>query len=128
MPPPLEQNSDNYAGYLPTDEERPAYKDVDVLLLSWEGDVRARRSVRDVQQVLKGDCGFRTLAFEIPVVENPITMLVSPLAAFSREPNQDRLLVIYYKGDGYLDSSEQLCWAPYVCPTMLSLHASIDEI
>ncbi len=92
VPLPLEKSSDNYAGYLPTDEARPAYKGVDGLLLNWEGDPSARRSLLGLQQVLEGDCGCCTQAFEIPVVENPITMLATPLAAFLREPNQDRLL------------------------------------
>ncbi|EJP61587.1 C2H2 finger domain protein, putative [Beauveria bassiana ARSEF 2860] len=106
--PTLKRKFDNYSDYPQTTDENQG---VAALLLSWEGESSARGNVLEVQRVLENDYRFCTQTFEIPCVENPITKLAAPLAAFLERANQSRLLVIYYTGYGFLDSSMQLCWA-----------------
>ncbi|KAM3454857.1 hypothetical protein MY8738_008731 [Beauveria namnaoensis] len=111
--PTLKRKFDNYSDYPQTTDENQG---VAAWLLSWEGESSARGNVLEVQRVLENDYRFCTQTFEIPCVENPITKLAAPLAAFLERANQSRLLVIYYTGYGFLDSSMQLCWARYVLP------------
>ncbi|KAK8140926.1 hypothetical protein G3M48_001324, partial [Beauveria asiatica] len=108
VPRTLKRKFDNYFDYPQTTDEKQG---VAALLLSWEGESSARGNVLEVQRVLDNDYRFCTQTFEIPTVENPITKLAAPLAAFLERANQSRLLVIYYTGYGFLDSSMQLCWA-----------------
>ncbi|KAK8140919.1 hypothetical protein G3M48_001351, partial [Beauveria asiatica] len=108
VPRTLKRKFDNYFDYPQTTDENQG---VAALLLSWEGESSARGNVLEVQRVLENDYRFCTQTFEIPTVENPITKLAAPLDAFLERANQSRLLVIYYKGYGFLDSSMQLCWA-----------------
>ncbi|KAM0744629.1 hypothetical protein ACQRIT_000013 [Beauveria bassiana] len=111
--PTLKRKTDNYSDYPQTTDENQG---VAALLLSWEGESSARGNVLEVQRVLENDYRFCTQTFEIPSVENPITKLAAPLAAFLERANQSRLLIIYYTGYGFLDPSMQLCWARYVLP------------
>ncbi|EJP61594.1 C2H2 finger domain protein, putative [Beauveria bassiana ARSEF 2860] len=112
--PHLKRDFSDLSGYLrPTDERNAGYKNVNALLLCWQGDSPAKDSLLRVRQIFESNYGFRTQAFEIPVTKNPSVMLASPLAAFLREANHDQLHIIYYKGYGSYDSSGRQYWAPF---------------
>ncbi|KAM3554740.1 hypothetical protein MY1884_005959 [Beauveria asiatica] len=125
--PHLKRDFSDLSGYSrPTDERNAGYKNVNALLLCWQGDSPAKYSLLRVRQIFESNYGFRTEAFEIPVTKNPSVMLASPLAAFLREANRHQFLIIYYKGYGSYDSSGHQYWAPTIIYGQKPLKAHSD--
>ncbi len=91
------------------------YKEVHVLLLSWEDDdLGVIAEVAELEKVFRKDYGYHTVRkWEIPSLK-PYSTLEDELYRFRKDhSSKDNLLIIYYAGHGYLDYSRLWKWAAY---------------
>ena len=91
------------------------YKEVHVLLLSWEDDdLGVVDEVVELEDVFRKDYGCETVErWEIPSLK-PYSNLEDKLYLFRKNYSScDNLLIVYYAGHGYLDYSRLWKWAAY---------------
>ncbi|TWU72051.1 hypothetical protein ED733_002618 [Metarhizium rileyi] len=91
--------------------ERPPYRDVSVLLLSWEEDRSVHDDVAALEQVLQNKYNYATQSWQIPTVPNPSIKLGVQIASFLETARPNHLLIIYYAGHGYLGVDGHVYWA-----------------
>ena len=103
------------------------YKEVHVLLLSWEDDdLGVVDEVVELEDVFRKAYGCQTVRrWEIPSLK-PYSKLEDQLYRFRKKySSSDNLLIVYYAGHGYLDYSRLWKWAAY--RYVLPLKPSQDE-
>ncbi|RCI12810.1 hypothetical protein L249_0546, partial [Ophiocordyceps polyrhachis-furcata BCC 54312] len=117
-PPSDRQDFESFARHLQDaamlierQSERAPYRDVSVLLLSWQDDSAVRDDVAALEQVLHKDYHYDTQRWQIPTVPNPSIKLGVQMASFLEHARPNHLLIIYYSGHGYVGSDGQLYWA-----------------
>ncbi|KAI9803615.1 MAG: hypothetical protein M1826_004956 [Phylliscum demangeonii] len=104
------------------------YSAVHVLLLSWtEDDLGVAEELAVLRQVLQEDYRYSVEEYTIPSAKSHNT-LQDRLREFTREyEKSDSLLIVYYGGHGYLDSSRKHIWLCNQKPSASTLHQQILE-
>lgn len=99
------------AVYIQRQTERPPYRDVFVLLLSWEADSTVDEDIFALEQVLRMKYNFHAQRWQIPEVSNSSIKLGIHIASFLEYARLNHLIIIYYAGYGLLGSDGHIYWA-----------------
>lgn len=87
------------------------YREVHVLLLSWEGgDEKIHDQLEELQELFSVEFGYQVNEWLIPPIK-PHQALNGELYAFLRRFDvKNNLLVVYYGGHGKIDNERRCTW------------------
>lgn len=92
--------------------ERPHYRHVDVLMLTWEDNGAVPDThLTALDNLLHTTYRYSTNRWQIPSCPNPTVKLSTQIASFLENAAPDHLLILYYAGRSFVGSDGLLYWA-----------------
>ena len=89
----------------------PRYKEVHVLLLSWEGDnLGVIEEVIELEGLFRNTYHFETEGWRIPSKRSHNSLAAKILGFLDDYESKDNLLVVYYGGHGEMNDDRQCVW------------------
>ncbi len=90
---------------------RSRYRDVYVLLLSWEhDDLGVRTEVDELEELFQTVYRYRTDTWLIPSTKSHNALVRRIMQALEEADSSDQLLIVYYGGHGYMNEHRQCVW------------------
>lgn len=101
------------AGRLSTSHQSEhRYASLHALLLSWEeDDLGVGEEVYNLGNVLRNQYAFDVRYWKIPVKKSTIRLAKLIVDWTEEHEGEDKLLLVYYAGHGWMDSSRQAIWS-----------------
>ncbi|KAL8962147.1 MAG: hypothetical protein Q9193_001414, partial [Seirophora villosa] len=91
------------------------YKDVHVLLLSWEDDdLGVATEIADLRRVFDFSYHFLTSHWRIPSHKSHNALVRQVMQLLDESESRDKLLIVYYGGHGKMNEDRQCVWIWYV--------------
>lgn len=82
------------------------------LLLSWEeDDLGVGEEIANLGNVLVDQYAFEVRYWQIPVKKSTIKLTKLTVDWTEEHEGDDKLLLVYYAGHGWMDSSRQAIWS-----------------